>query len=150
MVGSRPDRQVAKGHIVDGFDFDLFHGNRGKVACLHVEQIFVAFEVGSSFISARHGHVDIFEDLARSDAENAFGGFDEVVSLAAAVLAAEVIGEAESVIEFLGSDQEAGAVSLPFDRFHGAPIPVLPFVYPVTRFGCSTFLNRVGTSSFFV
>ena len=42
-----------------------------------------------------HGHVDVFEDLARSDAENSLERFNEVVPLAAAVLTAESIGEAE-------------------------------------------------------
>ena len=36
--------------------------------------------------SCRHGNVDIFKDLAWSDAENTVRRFDEVVSLAATVL----------------------------------------------------------------
>jgi hypothetical protein len=36
-----------------------------------------------------HRDVDVLEDLARSDADYAVGGFDEVVTFAAGVLAAE-------------------------------------------------------------
>lgn len=90
-----------------------------------MEEIFIALDVRSSFSRAGHGDVDIFKDLARGDAENSLGRFNQVISLTAAVLTAELIGEAESVVEFLGFDQEAGAVGLPFHRFHGAPIQVL-------------------------
>jgi hypothetical protein len=37
----------------------------------------------------RYGDVDVFEDLAGGDADYAVGGFDEVVTFAAGVLAAE-------------------------------------------------------------
>ena len=36
-----------------------------------------------------HGDVDVLKDLAGSDADYAVGGFDEVVTFAAGVLAAE-------------------------------------------------------------
>jgi hypothetical protein len=60
-----------------------------------------------------HGDVDVFEDAARGDADDAVGGFDEVVAFASAVLAAELVGETESGTELLGLDQEACAVGLP-------------------------------------
>jgi hypothetical protein len=43
-----------------------------------------------------HRHVDVLEDLARGDADDAFGGFDEIVAFAAGVLASEGVDEAES------------------------------------------------------
>src|SRR4029077_7357146 len=60
-----------------------------------------------------HGDVDVFEDAARGDADDAVGGFDEVVAFASAVLAAELVGETERGTELLGLDQEACAVVLP-------------------------------------
>jgi len=68
----------------------------------------------------RDGDVDIFKNLPGRDADDAVGGFDEVVSLAATVLASEIVDEAESGTELLGLDQEARAVRFPFLRFHSA------------------------------
>lgn len=119
------------------FDFQIFQfefrdvdGRERQVAHMQDWQVFMAGEVRSSFFTLRHGDVDVFENLARSDAENAFGGFDQVVALAAAVLTPEVIGEAEGVLEFLGFHQEAGTIGLPFHRSHGAPIQVLGCLLP--------------------
>ena len=64
--------------------------------------------------------VNVLEDAARSDAEDAVGRFDEVITFAAAVLTAEVVDEAESGTELLGLDEEAGAVRLPLFCFHVA------------------------------
>ena len=61
-----------------------------------------------------HRDVNIFEDLARSDAENSVARFDQVVAFAAAVLPSQVIGEAEVGVELFGFDEESGAVCLPF------------------------------------
>lgn len=55
-------------------------------------------------ISCGHLNIDVLEDMARGDAENAFVGFDEVVTFSSAMLAAEVIGEAERGSELLGLD----------------------------------------------
>lgn len=77
----------------------------------------------------RHGNVDVFEDSARSDAKHAVGGFDEVVSFASAVLAAEMIDEGEVGSKLFGFNQETCAVGLPFLRFHVA----LPRVRVVLR-----------------
>ena len=68
----------------------------------------------------RHGHINIFEDVARSDAENPFIGFDQVVSLASAMLATKMIGEAESGSELLGFDRKRVRYVFHSCRFHGA------------------------------
>ena len=60
-----------------------------------------------------HGDVDVLEDAARRDAEDAVGGFDEVIAFAAAMLAAEVIDEAERGAELFGFDEEASTVCGP-------------------------------------
>ena len=62
----------------------------------------------------KHGDVDVLENLARSDAENAVEGFDQVVALAATVLASKMVGEAETRAELLGLDEEPCAIRLPF------------------------------------
>jgi hypothetical protein len=89
------------------------------------------------FIEKRYGNVNVFEDAARSDAEHAVGGFDEVVTFASAVLAAEMIDEGEVGSELFGFDQETCAIGLPFLRFHVA----LPRVRVVR-------LNRVNPTRF--
>ena len=61
-----------------------------------------------------HEDVDILEDAARGDADYAVGRLDKVVTFATAMLAAEMIDEAEARIELLGIDQEASAIRLPF------------------------------------
>jgi hypothetical protein len=40
-------------------------------------------------VAGSHGDVDVFENLARRDAQDSIGGLDQVVSLAARVLAAQ-------------------------------------------------------------
>ena len=65
------------------------------------------------FAGTGHGYVDVFEDAARGDAENAVGRFDEVVTFASAMLAAEVIDEAETGTELFGFDEETRAIRLP-------------------------------------
>ena len=62
-----------------------------------------------------HGNINVLEDATRGDAEDAIAGFHQVVASATAVLAAEVIGEAEAGVELLGLDQESSAVRFPFD-----------------------------------
>lgn len=62
--------------------------------------------------------VNVFKDLARSDAENAIEGFDQIVPATSTVLAPEVVGEAERCGELFCFDEEPGAVRLPFRGFH--------------------------------
>jgi hypothetical protein len=71
------------------------------------------------FAEHRHWDIDVLEDAAGGDAEDAVGGFDEVVSFVSAVLAAEMVDEGESGTELFGGDQKARAVGLPF-LFHVA------------------------------
>jgi len=78
-------------------------------------------EDGGSLVRRRHlvvgglqWYVDVFEDLTGRDAENAVGGFDEIVALAAGVLATERVGEGEAGGELLGFDEEAGAIGGPW------------------------------------
>jgi hypothetical protein len=64
---------------------------------------------GSGLIAARsvaqgQGDIDVLEDAARSDAEDTVGGFDEVVAFTSAMLAAEVIDEAEAGTELFSFD----------------------------------------------
>jgi len=56
------------------------------------------------FLAQGHGDVDVLEDAARGDAEDTVGGFDEVVALASAMLAAEMVDEAETGTELFGFD----------------------------------------------
>lgn len=87
-----------------------------------------------------HRDVNIFEDLARRDAEDAVIGLDQIVAFASAVLASEVIDKAECRGELLGVDEESSAVDFPIGchgvvtlvqfvmllfTFHGKPLPFL-------------------------
>ena len=76
------------------------------------------FDFMADIFVGRHGNVNVFEDLARGDAEDTIGGLDQIVAFATAVLAAEVIGEAEAGTELLSLDQKTGAIGLPFHYFH--------------------------------
>jgi len=71
-------------------------------------------------IAGVHGDVDVFEYLARSDAENSLERLNEVVAFSAAVLTTERIGEAEIGIELFGFYEKSSAVCLPFIFCHGA------------------------------
>lgn len=117
---------IARGSMMDGFDFERFKmkGAELQFADCRSGLNFIANEIRDSFSPPRHGDVDILKNLAGGDAEDAFGRLDQVVALTAAMLASEVIGEAEGVIEFLGFHQEAGAVGLPFNRSHGASVQI--------------------------
>ena len=122
MLGSgRNGERIAYRSFMDGFDGEGFKANgvELQIGGIGRGRDFVAREIASSFRPPGHGNVDVLKDLPGGDAEDAFKGFDQVITFAATVLAAEVIGEAESVVESLGFDQEAGAVGLPFHRFHG-------------------------------
>lgn len=53
---------------------------------------------------SQHGHVDVFENLAGGDAENAIERFDQIVAPSAAMLTSEMVDETESGAELLGLD----------------------------------------------
>lgn len=61
-----------------------------------------------------HGDVDVLEDLARRDALQAVGRFDEVVAFLSVMFASEGVDEVERFGQLLGLDQKARAVRLPF------------------------------------
>ena len=65
------------------------------------------------------------------------------------MLTAEVIREAESILEFLGSYQEAGAISLPFHRFHGVVQVPDVWLFSKLKFAARPLVQQDGTSSFF-
>ena len=72
-----------------------------------------------------HDDVHVFEELARDDAPNAFGGLDKVVSFMTAVLAAEGIDEEQGFGELFGLDQKTRAIHLPVvSWFHNAYHPL--------------------------
>jgi hypothetical protein len=66
-------------------------------------------------------HIDIFEQLARMNAADAFGGLDEVVAGLAGLFASEDVGKDERRGELTGSHNEARAVDGPcaFDVHKG-------------------------------
>ena len=64
--------------------------------------------------AGEQGDIDILEDLARGDAENTIGGFDQIVALASGVLTAEDVGESEAGGELFCFDQKTGAVGDPW------------------------------------
>lgn len=101
---------------------------------------------GLRFGQGRHGHIDVLEDAARSDAQYAFERFDQIVSLAATVLSSEVIDEGESGVELFGVDEKASTVGFPFKTFHWRAPMQFCFWYQV--------LNRLDAgwnkASFFV
>jgi hypothetical protein len=55
-------------------------------------------------LAGLQGDVNVFEDLAGGDAENAVAGFDEIVAFASGVLTAEDVSEGEAGGELLGFD----------------------------------------------
>jgi hypothetical protein len=76
---------------------------------------FSEWRFGSArFVLHGHRNVNVLEDAARGDADDAVGRFNEVVAFATAMLAAEMVDKTESGIELFGIDQEACAVGLPF------------------------------------
>lgn len=97
-----------------------------------------SFRLGQSFLRLRslnrlgsfageQGDVDIFEDLARSDAKNTIGGLDQIVALASGVLTAKDVGEGEAGGELFCFDQKTGAVGDPWIRCFHECWPVLSF-----------------------
>ncbi len=80
----------------------------------------IGWRVKGGHFNPRHLDIDVFENMARGDAENALIGFDEIITLASAMLTSEMIGEAEGGGELLGFDKETSSIRLPFRRFHDA------------------------------
>jgi len=72
-----------------------------------------AWILANQFAGRIHGDIDVFKDLARSDALKAVGGLDDVVAFLSGVFAAQWIGEGERGVELNGPDEEAGAVGFP-------------------------------------
>src|SRR5437879_2425267 len=110
-----------------GYGSHKAHAKCGSAAVAIGLRVFAAD--GGGFLQANdlgmvrqvHGNVDVFKNLVRVDAEDAVGMFDEVVSFAAGVLAAQGVDEAEVGGELFGLDQKSCAVSLPLSSFfHGA------------------------------
>lgn len=60
-----------------------------------------------------HGHINILENLAALNAASSVGGFDEVVSDAATLLAAKFVDEEKRLGKLPGFDQKTGAVKVP-------------------------------------
>jgi hypothetical protein len=76
---------------------------------------FSEWRFGSArFVLHGYRNVNVLEDAARGDADDAVRRFNEVVAFATAMLAAEMVDKTESGIELFGIDQEACAVGLPF------------------------------------
>ena len=76
--------------------------------------LFRAAEDGCLHVGLRclHGDVDVFENAARGNGDDAVG-FNEVVAGVSALLATESINETEGRAEGASADGEAGAVGLP-------------------------------------
>jgi hypothetical protein len=109
IVTARLQRAAARGRKVA----TLFCGNWGLTrrggrillpaaegGCLHLS------------LNGFHGDVDVFENAARRDGDNAVG-FDEVVPGVSALLATESVNETEGRAESASADGEAGAIGLP-------------------------------------
>ncbi len=101
-------------HLFDGEGLKSLAFQLGIAGGFSRKRVFRERGFGDArFVRQRHANVDVLEDAARRDAEHAVGGFDEVIAFAAAVLAAEVIDEAETGAELFGFDEEACAVCGP-------------------------------------
>jgi hypothetical protein len=76
---------------------------------------FSEWRFGSArFVLHGHRNVNVLEDAARGDAEHTIGRFDEVIALASAMLAAEMVDEGETGAELFSLYQKTSTVSLPF------------------------------------
>ena len=100
-------------------DFYLFHCKSLKIREIEgrlldrwlARRCFIGISAG---LVRGHQDIDVFEDTARSDAEDAVEGFDEVVAFAAGMLAAEMVDEGETGSELFGFYEKTRAVRLPF------------------------------------
>src|SRR5581483_5122930 len=61
-----------------------------------------------------HGHVNVFKNFPGSDAAHTIGRFDKIVAGLSAMLAPENVHERERFGQLFGTNQETGAVDLPF------------------------------------
>ena len=100
-------------------------GRRGAAFCRSgashglIEDAECSLDGGLSCLSGlrlrrREGHVDVFEDSARSDAAKTQRRFDEVVTREAGVFAAESVGEKQRFGELTSMHEEARAVDGPW------------------------------------
>lgn len=94
--------RIGEALLLDAFNFQRLHWQAAELR-VQVPAFFGRVTRGGR-VAPRHGDVDILEDLARSDAEDAIGRLDQIVSFASAVLASEMIDEAEAGTELLGVD----------------------------------------------
>lgn len=102
-----------------------------KLGRILVKELGWGIRVDSATTLARgiHGDIDVFKNLAGSDALEAVGGLDEVVAFLSGVFAAQGIGEAKGCIELNGLNKEPGAVRFPIanetahDTFHSGTGP---------------------------
>jgi len=116
-------RSFFQGYAVAGTigeaGFDLFYSQRFDAEICQTQRVIqISRVLGGRIWSEAHEDVDVFENLTRSDAEDSVAGFDEIVALASAVLAAEVVGEAEAGIKLFCFYQETRAVGFPLNGFH--------------------------------
>jgi hypothetical protein len=85
--------------------------------------------VVSASVMPAHRNINVFKNLPRCNANDAFGRFNQVVALSSNMLAAQAINKAQAGSESLGLHQKAGAIGFPFFRFHvaltGPPSPAL-------------------------
>ncbi len=120
-VGTRRSGNIesrVRGLFADGLDGQRFDEHLIQRRHFFGRGIFLLRIFFRAAIAEWHGDVDIFKDLARRDANDPVERFDEIISAASTVLAAEGIGESERGAELLGLDQEPSAIGFPFRRFH--------------------------------
>jgi len=99
---------------LNGSPVDLAFGDRYAGDCSQSDRSllggadaadFTRISVGSfGLIGHGHLHIDVFEDVARGDAEYTVKGLDQIVTFASAVLPAKMVGEGEAGIELFGFD----------------------------------------------
>ena len=134
-------RRLVEGHASEGtvaeVAFDLLDPQRFDPETRQAQAdgfIFFVRSLSGWIRSQPHGNVNVFEDSARSDAEDPITGFHQIVALTAGVLPSKMVGEGEIGIELFSFDKESRAVRFPFNRFHGA-LPrnfLVDFVLSVT------------------
>ena len=76
------------------------------------------FHLRFLLLNFRERHVNVLENFAGRDAQNAVAPFDEVIAFAPRVFTAENVGKGEAGGELLSLDQEACAIGDPRIHFH--------------------------------